>query len=373
VLDRGTANRTADDIADVLDSRGAALSVSVGRHTMTMATTCLSDDLNIVLGLVAELVQAPSFPETEVATRRTELLTTIRQADDDPATVATDTLMRDLYAGHPYARRMRGTSASVVLLGREDLTAFHRGHVRPQEIVFSVVGDVDAAAVVAHVSRELGDWQRPSAERLQPVPDVDGPSVRQLRAVPMMDKAQTDVAYGFVGLRRRDPEYYAAMVMNNALGQYALGGRLGDSIRERQGMAYYVSSQVDAGFGAGPVLIRAGVAAANVERAIQSIDAELNAIRQDGLSEKEVEDTKRYLVGSLPRQLETNAAIASFLINAELFELGLDFDVRYPDIVSGITRDAANAAARRLLDPARATIVVAGPWSAPSSSTSTSR
>ena len=77
----------------------------------------------------------------------------------------------------------------------------------------------------------------------------------------MPDKSQADIAYGFVGLTRRDPDYYAALVMNNALGQYALGGRLGDSIRERQGMAYYVFSNLDAGLAAGPLMVRAGVSA----------------------------------------------------------------------------------------------------------------
>src|SRR6202008_519943 len=89
------------------------------------------------------------------------------------------------------------------------------------------------------------------------------PGRRGLAVVPMMNRAQADIAYGFVGLRRSDPDYYAGWVMNNALGQYALGGRLGDSIRERQGMAYYVYSTLDASLAAGPMMVRAGVTAEN--------------------------------------------------------------------------------------------------------------
>ena len=98
----------------------------------------------------------------------------------------------------------------------------------------------------------------------------------------MMNKAQADVAYAFVGVRRADPRYYAAWVMNNALGQYALGGRLGDSIRERQGMAYYVYSTLDASLAEGPLMIRAGVAGPNVERTLASIDRELMLVRDEG-------------------------------------------------------------------------------------------
>ena len=89
----------------------------------------------------------------------------------------------------------------------------------------------------------------------------------------MMNKAQADIAYGFTTIRRRDPQYHAYSLMNNILGQYALGGRLGDSIRERQGMAYYTFSSLDASFAPGPLIVRAGVSPANVERAVASIDA----------------------------------------------------------------------------------------------------
>jgi zinc protease len=180
----------------------------------------------------------------------------------------------------------------------------------------------------------------------------------------MMNKAQADVVYGLVGIRRSDPDYTAVSVMNNALGQYAIGGRLGDSIRERQGMAYYVFSSLDATFGPGPFSIHAGVSAANVEKTIASIDTELTTLLENGFTEQEIDESKSYLIGSLPRQLETNAAIASFLLSIETFGLGLDYDQRLPAIIGAITKDAADAAARRLLDPERATVAVAGPWAA---------
>ena len=148
----------------------------------------------------------------------------------------------------------------------------------------------------------------------------------------MMNKAQADVVYGFAGIRRSDPDYTAFSVMNNALGQYAIGGRLGDSIRERQGMAYYVFSSLDATFGPGPFSIRAGVAAANVEKTIASIDAELTAILEKGFTAQEIDESKSYMIGAIPRQLETNAAIASFLLTVDTFDLGMDYDERLPGL-----------------------------------------
>ena len=127
-----------------------------------------------------------------------------------------------------------------------------------------------------------------------------------------------------------------------------------------------MSSSLDATFGPGPFAIRAGVAAANVEKTIASIDAELTAVLEKGFTQQEIDESKSYMTGAIPRQLETNAAIASFLLTVDTFDLGLDYDERLPGLIGAITKDAADAAARKLLDPQRATIAVAGPWTPPS-------
>lgn len=366
VLDRGTVTRSAEAIADDLDGRGASLSVIAGRHQTALAATCLTDDFAAVLALVADVARHPRFADSEIATRRENLITWIRQEEDNPATMAADAFARALYGDHPYGRKVRGTVASVQAIRRQDLVRFHQKGFDPSLITVVVVGDVDEDHAIKTITTLLGDWAPAAKPAAGPTPvQVPDPPVvlaRQLVAVPMMNKAQTDVVYGFIGIKRSDPDYTAMSVMNNALGQYAIGGRLGDSIRERQGMAYYVYSSLDATFGQGPFSIRAGVAAANVERTIASIDAELRAVMDKGFTAQEIDESKSYLIGALPRQLETNAAIASFLLNAETFNLGLDYDVRLPGLIAAVSKDAADAAARRLFNPERATIAVAGPW-----------
>jgi zinc protease len=223
-----------------------------------------------------------------------------------------------------------------------------------------MVGDVEPRQAIEAAGAAFGEWDAappPSVELPGPPP----PSQRGVRVIPMMNKAQTDIAYGYTSIRRSDPAYYAYWLMNNILGQYSLGGRLGDSIRERQGMAYYVFSALDANMIPGPLMIRAGVSPANVDRAVASIDEELGKLAAEGPTENEVVESKQYLIGSMPRTLETNAAIATFLQTSEFFGLGLDYDVRFPERLAAVTLDEVNAAARRLLDPARATVVIAGP------------
>ena len=187
-------------------------------------------------------------------------------------------------------------------------------------------------------------------------------AARQRRVITMMNKAQADIAYGFTAIARDDAAYYAFWLMNNALGQYAIGGRLGDSIRERQGMAYYVFSSLDATVIEGPLVVRAGVSPANVDRAVASIDEELVRLAREGVSERELAESRQYLIGSMPRTLETNAGIATFLQTIEFFGLGLDYDVRVPELLGQVTLDEVRAAARRVLDPDRATVIIAGPY-----------
>jgi len=368
VLDRGTSKRTAEVIADDLDGRGASLSVVAGRHQMALAATCLAEDFEPVLALVADLARHPGFPDKEIATRREQLITSIRQEEDNPATMAADGFAKALYGDHPYGRKVRGTIAGLEGIRRQDLVRFHQKGFDPLIMTVVVVGDLVEEAALGAIAKLFGDWTavtKPTDKPVVKVADPVAPAERRIVPVPMMNKAQADVVYGFLGVRRSDPEYLSISVMNNALGQYAIGGRLGDSIRERQGMAYYVFSSLDATFGPGPFTIRAGVAAANVEKTIASIDQELDLVLSKGFTAQEIDESKSYMIGSLPRQLETNAAIASFLLNAETFGLGLDYDERLPGLIGAVTKEAADAAARRLLNPVKATIGVAGPWSPP--------
>ena len=364
-IDRGTARLSADQIAEELDSRGVSLSVSVGRHALSLVCTCLVEDFDTVLSLVAEIITSPTFPEAEVDKRRGEIVTLIRQDEDSPAAVATDGLMAMLYGeSHPYGRRIRGTVETAERIDRAVLQGFHRDHVSPEALTLAIVGDIEPGRARDAAASAFLQWTAPSprAPQWPPVPTAFG---RRTRTIPMMNKAQTDIAYGFTAIARSDPAYYAYWLMNNILGQYSLGGRLGDSIRERQGMAYYVSSALDANVIAGPLMIRAGVNSSNVVRAVQSIDAELAALVAEGPTAQEVIESKQYLIGSMPRTLETNAGIATFLQTIERFDLGLDYDVRMPGLLQQVTRDEVHAAARRAIDPSKAAVVVAGPYDGP--------
>ena len=362
VIDRGTLTLSARQIADALDGCGVTLNVVASRHLFSFVWTCLAEDFDAVLALVAGIVMAPSVPEAELETRKGEVVTQIRQNDDSPAVRAALGLTALLYGpDHPYGRSPLGTVASVEGVTRDQLMSLHGTRFAPGDTTLVAVGDVQPGRVAESAARVFGAWR--TEAHAQPVLSSPAPAVGRRRVVvPMMNKSQADISYGFTSVTRSDPSYYALHLANNALGQYALGGRLGDSIRERQGMAYYVGSALDAGVIAGPLTIRAGVSAANVDRAVASIDEELTRLRKDGLTQAELDESRQYLTRSMPRSFETNEGIAGFLQTSEFFGLGLDHDARLPGLLAAVTLDEVAAVVERVIDPARASLVIAGPY-----------
>jgi len=362
VIDRGTKTRSAEAIAEDLDGRGVSLTISVTRHLFSLVCTCLTEDFESVLALIADIVTSPTIPNEELAIRKGEVVTGLRQDEDNPAVQAVERLMSLLYGpDHPYGRRARGTIESVESLTRSQLQDLHAAHFTPAGLTVVLVGDLDAPRMIDVASSEFGAWPSRSALSVSLPPPAQVDERRRI-VIPMMNKSQTEIAYGFTTITRDDPQYYIFSLMNNVFGQYALGGRLGDNIRERQGMAYHVSSVFDGNILPGPLVVRAGVNAANVERAIQSIDEEVTALGRDGVTPKELTESRQYMIGAMPRQLETNAGIAQFLQTAEFFNLGLDYDVRLPELLTAVTLEQVHAVAQKYLDADRATMVIAGPY-----------
>jgi zinc protease len=362
VLDRGTPERSGEELADELDGRGVSLQIAVTRHVLTVTCECLAEDFESVLEVLADMVRSPLFPADEVDKRRLEIQTTLRQDEENTGLRASEALASLIYGpGHPYGAPARGTQASIAAIGRNHLAALHQASFTPGSLSLAIVGDLEADAALDAARRAFGDWR--AAPTAGPaLAASSGARQRRSVVIPMMNKVQADIAYGFLGLARRDAAYHAAVLMNNILGQYGLGGRLGEAIRERQGMAYYAFSAFDGNVLPGPLVIRVGVGPEDVDRALASIDEQLQRLVGDGVTARELEDSRRYLVGSIPRALETNAGIAKFLQIVEQFGLGTDYDRVLPDLYGAVTVEQVNEVARALLDPERASVVIAGPY-----------
>jgi zinc protease len=304
----------------------------------------------------------PSFPSTEVDKVRAEHLASIREQDDDTRSMADRAVRKLLYAeGHPLRHRVLGEPDSITTLTPDDLRDFHSKWFGPGNLTMAAVGGFDSLEEIAELlERFIGHWDS-TAER----PDLDLSTVRPdepgRSEVAIAGKSQADVAIGFPAVSRLSEGYQAFDMANLILGRLGLMGRLGASVRDRQGLAYYAFSSVEPGRSGSVWISRAGVDPQNVERAIDGVIAEVARLQSEPVSADELDDAKRYLTGVLPLALESNDGIASLLHSIEYFDLGLDYVDRYPAIINAITAEQIQTAAQENLDPSDLQIGIARP------------
>jgi zinc protease len=361
-LQRGTARRTFQQLNEEIDSMGASFGVGAGLEAAGFGGRCLVEDLDAWLDIVADVLRQPNFPAEEVEKLRGQLLTGLQEAANDTQYVANKTFRALAYPhSHPFGRPPQGEEDTVQALTRDDLAAFHARFYRPDTLTLAIVGDVSPKEALTKVQRAFGDWQavgdRPTLDIPAPTPLTE--PVRQDMPVP--GKTQADIVLGFPGLTRYDPDFYALLVGNVIFGQFGLMGRLGCTVRDEQGLAYYATSSLEAGRGAGPWAVRAGVNPTNVEQAIASIQAEWVRLSTVPVTAEELADAQDFLTGSLALRLETNEGMAGAILEMEVYGLGLDYLQRYPAIIRCLTAEQILSAVQCHAHLSGYALVVAGP------------
>lgn len=360
-LTRGTTRRTFGQIYEEVESVGASIGVSAGVHHTGFGLKSLAEDLPRMMDVLADVLRNPVFPPTEVEKIRGEILTDLEERAHDTRRMAALTFRELAYSrGHPYGRSLGGYPETISEIGRDDLVNFYRAGYSPRGMVLAMVGAVQAHQAIAEVERALGDWEGPGRPR-EPLPSVPRPAEVIRRFVPIPGKTQADLVLGYPGPARTDPGFLDAVLCNTVLGVFGMMGRLGDRVRDEQGLAYYSYSRVEAGLGPGPWTVVAGVSPANLERAVESILVEIRRICQEPVPADELADSQAFLVGSLPLRLETNEGVAQAVLEIERYDLGLDYLQRYGDLVRSITSERVLAAAQRWLDPDAYVLAIAGP------------
>lgn len=357
---RGAGDRSFQQIFDALESVGASVSFSGGVHTLSFGGRALAEDLDLVLGIMADALLSPQFPVEYVERLRAQFLAGLKIRAQDTGDMASMAFDQLVYAGHPYRRPEDGYPETIQVITRDDLVDFHRRYYGPRNMVIAITGGIDPVAAVDSVRQALGGWTNPLQPDLPALPPVQLLKERTTRRVSMPGKSQADLVIGVAGPHRHDPGYMAASLGNNILGQFGMMGRVGDAVREQAGIAYYASSSLSGGPGPGPWDISAGVDPQNVDQAIDLILKEVMRFVSEPVSDEELQDSQANYIGSLPLSLETNAGVARALINMERYDLGLDYYMRYPGLVQTITPQHILETAQRFLQPDRLAIAVAG-------------
>ncbi|MFZ6027705.1 MAG: M16 family metallopeptidase [Chloroflexota bacterium] len=359
-LMRGTQRRDFQQIYDALESCGAALSIGGGVHTASFSGRSLVEDLPLLLALLSESLRQPVFPAGQVNRLRAQLLTGLAIRAQDTGDMASLAFDEIVYPGHPYSHPEDGYPETIQAITGTDLECFHRETYGPRGMVVAVVGGIRPEEAVEGVAAVLGDWHNPIQPAPPPLPDLLPMRETIVRKVAIPGKSQADVVMGAPGPTRRAPDYMAANLGNSILGQFGMYGRLGEVIRERNGLAYYAYSSLSGGSGPGPWFVSAGVDPANVETVIGLVRGEIERFVSEPVSMEELSDSQAHFIGRLPLGLEANISVAGSLLNLEKYNLGLDYYRLYPDLVNSVTPQDVLLAAQNYLHPARLGIAIAG-------------
>ncbi len=361
-LRRGTETKTAQEIDDALERRGANLNFSAGHEGVSFYLSCLPQDYADCVSLLLEILLKPTFPEEELEKQKLRTVNALRDALTRPEEVSYRRFLSLAYdSNHPLHYPADGTPESVEGLSRDDILAAYRKALHPSRTIIAVVGDMEPKRLLDILAEEWGDRTtgRQDNEANVDFPTASLPEGAKREYVNLPDKMQSWIVMGHKGLRRTDERFYAANVMATILG--AGWGRLFTQIRDNQGLAYAVGASLQAGLVEGPFIVRMGVNPKDVDRAIESAIAELNKIRTEPPTDDEVADAKNYLLGRLVLSMETTSGVASMLVTCELYGLGLDYPQRAKDLYAPVTKERVRETAEELLHPDRMAIAIAGP------------
>jgi zinc protease len=359
-LMRGTERHGVQQIYDALESTGANLSFSAGAHTTGFTGRCLSEDLRLLLGTLAEVLRKPIFPNEQIEKLRAQLLTGLSIRAQDTADMASLTFDQILFAGHPYARPDDGWPETISAIRRKDLIAFHRRTYGCRGLIVAVAGAIEPQRAVDEVQKALGDWQNPEQPDPPTLPPLTPLKKTIVRKVEIPAKSQSDIVIGTTGPLRKDPDFMPASLGNSILGQFGMYGRIGSVVREKSGLAYYAYSSLSAGIGPGSWEVSSGVNPGNVKKATDLICREITRFIKKGVSSEELADSQANFIGRLPLSMESNAGVVNALLSIARFDLGLDYYQRYPDLVRSVTAEQVVATARKYFNPDVLAIAIAG-------------
>lgn len=361
MLMRGAGTLTFQEIFDRLESAGASLGFGSATHTVSFHGKSLVEDLPMLFELLSDALRFPTFPDEYVERRRAQILASLAIRAQDTADVAGMLFDELAYPGHPYRRPEDGHPETIAAITRQDLVDFHRRFYGPNRLVIAVTGGIEPERAVDLAQDALGGWQNSEQPGPFVLPEVPRLTQTVTRRSTIPGKSQADLVIGAPGPRRKSEDFFPASLGNNILGQFGLMGRIGESVREKAGLAYYAGSSLNAGIGPGPWSVAAGVGPQNVERAIELILGEIGRFVSEPVTAEELADTQANYIGRLPLSLESNGGMGAALLNLERYQLGLDYYLGYVDRIRGVSPEQILDTARRYLHPDRMAIAIAGP------------
>ncbi len=333
MLAKGTTNRTAEEIADELESVGGALSIESGNNSFTLHLDVTQPDLALGLDLLSDILLHATLPEAAVVREKEIQLARIKEDDEHLTTVARNAMREALFRDHPYGLRGNGTPESVARLTREDLVAFRDRHLVARNGVIAIFGNVRAAEVRALCEKALAALP-PGDLALQKLPPPP-PPLETAMVECLKEKAQAVLMAGYRGADLFSPDRPALELINEACSD--LGSRFFVRIREEMGLAYFVGSTQLQGLAPGLFAFYLGTDPQKIEPVRAALLDEIRKLAEDGLTAEELARAKKKFIGQQQISNQSNETFGYISALDELYGLGFDHHQKLEREIEAVT------------------------------------
>lgn len=359
MMREGTTSRTSPQIAEQLETMAATLNVGTGMSSLdaTLSGSSLTEHLDKLFDLSADVLLNPSFPEDELARYKQRTGAQLVQQRSSAGFLASEMFSRVIYGSHP-AGRISPTIDSLKKATRGALADFHKSRYVPDHAALALAGDISLAEARTLVEAKLGSWKKVGA----PAPESGDPPASGRSKVSFVSRpnsVQTNLIVGTQAIDRRSPDYEVLQVLNKVIGGGPTG-RLFLHLREDKGYTYGASSGLNAGRFRGSWSASTEVRTDVTEPALRDLLAEVARMRDEAVPDKEFRDQKRAMVASFALSLESPQQMLSYSITRWTYKLPADYWDRYPERVMAVTTAQVQATAKKYLDPSRLQIVAVG-------------
>lgn len=357
LLDQGTATRSAQEIADQIDSIGGAMGTGSGTDLTFANVIVMRDSFELAMNLLHDVVRNPAFAPDEIDRQKQQAISALSVNANDPDYVASALFDRLVYGFHPYGRPGTGTPESIGAITRDDLVQFHRRYFVPNNMILAIVGDITTAEAFAAAEKIFGGWPRGELPAWQPAEPP--PPTRRIIAVDKPDAVQTEIRVGQLAIPRKHPDYLAWDLAVKILGGEG-ANRLHRVLRSERGLTYGAEAETQAMKWAGDFVAETDTRTETTGEALRLIVEEIGRLQRQRVSERELADAQAYLTGSFPLTVETPNDIATQVLNAVFYELPLEELSTFRERVQAITPDDIQRVAREYIRPDRLSIVLVG-------------
>lgn len=358
----GTRRHHYSEISEMVEASGASLNFNVTPRKFSFSGRCLAEDLPMLLHLLLEVIDEPTFPPERVELMRRMLLTAFEVRRHEADDMASLTFNRALFGDHPYGHEDGGTRETIQRVSCADLQNFQRHYCGPEGMRLCIVGGIERQKTLELVRSVFGNWGK-LQEKLNEASffkTTPPPQLARRLHYEIPEKPEMSLISGTLGPKRSSPLYHSALLGNCILGEFGMMGRIGRVVRDENGLAYYAGSSLRSLKYGGSWLVSASVNAANLEQALNLIHTELRRFITTPVEAEELSDVKSYYIGSLPLSLESNAGMANAILTLESFDLDPDYFLGLTDRINAVTADSILEAARTFIDPEKMLTVTAG-------------